>query len=134
MCSTSVECNTPESRRNRLNYSHTSAWVLFSSLYGGRHDRKNMSKVCWASFTYFSFKPKFLLLILGLSSVYIVICKVSDCRLNSYKDKRSQELTSEIWYCFCVDSLGDIWKCEVAAYGEGKFVCWSVQVQRVSGY
>lgn len=119
MCSTSVECNISESRRNRLHYSHTSAWVLFSSLYGGRHDRKRTSNLSWASYTYFSFKPKFLFVILCLSSFYIVSCKISDCRLNSYKDKRSQELTSEVWYCFCVKSLGDIWKCEVAAYGEG---------------
>jgi hypothetical protein len=55
----------------------------------------------------------------GLSSVCTVSCKISDRRPNSYRDTRCQELTSEISYCFCVDSLGDIWKCKVTACGEG---------------
>jgi hypothetical protein len=123
MFSTSVECNIPESRRNRLHYSHTSAWDLFPSLNRRSHDCKRMSNVCWNSVTYFRYKPKFLLVILGLSSVYTVSCKISDCKLNSYKDKRSQELTSEILHCFCVDRLGDIWKCKLIAYKEGNNLC-----------
>ena len=123
MCSKYVECNVPESLRISLNYSHTGACVLFSSLYGRRHDGQPMFYVCWSSFACFSFKPKFLLVVLGLSCVYIVSCKTRDCTLNMYKDERSQELTSEIWYCFCVDRLGDVWKCKVAGYREGSNLC-----------
>jgi hypothetical protein len=88
-----------------------------------RDDSKRTTKLFWSSFTYFSFKPKFLLIILDLSSVYAVSCKINDRRLNSYKVERSQELTSEISYFFCVDRLGDIWKCTVTAYGEGRNLC-----------